>query len=331
MKFLMSLLLVTVVSTQGASAKSADNEQARKAFVQGTKLFEQNKFDEAAASFQKSYDLRPSWKILLNIGQCHAAAKNFGSALEAFTAYLSQGGDDVPVEKRDEIVAEIRIMKELVGQLQAEAPNGAEIIIDGLNRGRFPLPGPILISVGVNHDVKVVKDETILLQKTIRVNSGTTILLTVPKKDPGPDAKPVAGAEQNTQAAADDSEHTAPTKTTTAHKAPYSKPLRIGGWVTAGTGIGLLVAGVITGATVLSLNKKNLSDECAVGCEDLPQQIKNLQVSTNVLLGEGAGVTCIGAAILIYSYVKQKKNAKRVSLLPEIRSDRLGLKLAYDF
>ncbi len=330
MKKIKSLFVLMTVLLLCTKVFADDNDEARAAFQKGKTLFSQEKYSEAASSFQKSYDLRPSWKILLNIGQCNAAAKDYGRALEAFEAYLAQGGDDVPLDIRDEIIAEIRIMKELVGYLQSKAPDGSELIINGVIRERYPLPGPVLVSAGVNHDVKILKDGKILLQRTIRINSGRTMELHAVDESPLPiennttDAQNhnktnIINADKNTRSAIDQ------------RKKLYSRPLRIAGWATTGVGLGLLVGGIVTGAMVLSLHNEYTSDECNTGCEDHSYRIRNLQVSTNVLVGEGAGVTCIGAAILIYSYLKQKKNARKVSFLPSFQPDNLTFTISYIF
>ncbi|MBN2530773.1 MAG: hypothetical protein JXR76_30580 [Deltaproteobacteria bacterium] len=41
-------------------------------------LFENEQYPEASAKFRKAYELKPSWKILVSIGQCEATAKNRG-------------------------------------------------------------------------------------------------------------------------------------------------------------------------------------------------------------------------------------------------------------
>jgi hypothetical protein len=340
MKKLLIFSVMIAVSTVSAAAYADNNEEAKKAFVQGTKLFEQNKFAEAALSFQKAYDLRPSWKILANIGECSAAAKEYGVALEAFEAYLSQGGDEVPIDKRDNVVAEIRVLRELVGQLVAEAPDGADLIIDGIRRGRFPLPGPVLVSAGVNHDVKIEKDGKILIRKTMRINSGNTMELSATK----PAAASSSETGPSTTEAPKATEDTSPTRAeqkdrTTdkdkgkgKKKGDYSKPLRVAAWTTTAVGLGLLAGGVVTGVLAMSSNSDYNNNKCgSEGCDVLRKKVKNLQVTTNVLLGEGGGVTAVGVALVIVSYVQQKKRSKQVTVLPSIDSKNLGLSLTYQF
>jgi tetratricopeptide (TPR) repeat protein len=341
MKNILICCIVVSVFTIPPEAASNTNDDAKQAFVLGTKQFEQGKFAEAARSFQKAYDLRPAWKILLNIGECSAAAKEYGVALEAFESYLSQGGDEVPLDKRDNVVAEIRVLRELVGQLVAEAPDGSELIIDGIKRARFPLPGPVLVSAGVNHDVKILKDGYILIQKTMRINSGNSMELSalkpaseaVPETEPSTaekplstDNKPQATAEEDTGSQRDKK------KDRKKKEKSYSKPLRIAAWTTTAVGLGLLAGGVVTGVLAYTNNNDVNAGNCgSQGCDALEKKVKNLQITTNVLLGEGGGVTAVGAALLIVSYVQQKKRSKHAMLLPVIDSQNLGLTLTYQF
>ncbi len=345
MKNLLIFFTAAIVFTIHAAALGDTNDDARKAFAAGTKLFDQGKFAEAAQSFQKAYDLRPSWKILLNIGECSAAAKEYGVALEAFQAYLSQGGDEVPLDKRDSVVAEIRVLRELVGQLNAQAPDDAELFIDGIRRGRFPLPGSVLVSAGINHDVKILHDGDILMQKTVRINSGNAMELNALKPTSEDEAKTASTAssdsapDDNDRASAagdrgedNDNKADRDRESRSEKKKVYSKPLRIAAWTTTVAGLGLLAGGLVTGVLAWANNGDYLNDNCgSAGCPALNKKIKNLQITTNVLLGEGGGVTAIGTALLIASYVQQKRRSEHALLLPDVNSQRLGLTFTYQF
>ena len=145
------------------------------AFDKGTEQFRAGEYKAAATSFEEAYRLRPSWKIRFNIGQCRAAAKMYGRALEAFEAYLSEGGDDVPPEKKYDVINEIRNIRELVGYVDIEAAEGMTVHLDGEERGAAPLPGPVALSAGVNHRVVVILGDETVLDREVRVNSGNTL------------------------------------------------------------------------------------------------------------------------------------------------------------
>ena len=56
------------------------------------------RFLEAVRAFRSANEINPSWKIEFNIGQCEAALKRYGLAMEAFEKYLALGGDEVPTD-----------------------------------------------------------------------------------------------------------------------------------------------------------------------------------------------------------------------------------------
>jgi hypothetical protein len=274
---------------------AAEKEEAKKAFTRGTALYKENRFAEAADEFRKAQRLRPSWKILYNIGQCSAAAKQYGLALEAFEAYLSQGGDEVPKEKRTSVIEEIRILREMVGYLTLDAPAGADVVVDGYVRGATPLPGPMAVGTGVTHSLVVRQGDTQIFSKDVRVNSGNTLHIetqpdetTAPpppasRTDPGPSIKP-------------DQPHV-----DTAKKHNYI-PLRMAGWVTTGLGVGALVAMAVTGYKTAELNKETDDND--------RDKVNTYQKTTNALLGVGATLTVAGATMVIVSYVSEKRHRK---------------------
>jgi hypothetical protein len=330
MRFVLTLLAMITVLTTQTIVKAGEKEESESALQKGAELFESGRYNEAAELFQKAYDLNPSWEILLNIGQCSAAKKEYGRALEAFEAYLAKGGDDVPLQKRDEIIAEIRQFRERVGQLRAEGPDGAEIIVDGHSRGRFPLPGPLLVSGNVDHEVTVEMDGEVLMQKTVRVGIGDSQELTMEDQE-GPRSE----QDQNLFET-DDTVEGGQRKKRSAGSAeprrpPYSKPLRVSGWVISSMGVGLLIGGAIVGGITVSNDNKRTDGDCTGTKCDL--KIKNLQITTNVLLGEGGVVAVAGATILIVSYIQQKRRAEKraVSLLPVVNPKGFGFFLTHFF
>ena len=98
---LLVLLGFTLLNAAICEAADEDERKAREAFQRGAEFYGQAQYAKAAEAFREAYRLRPSWRLFFNIGQCSAAAKEYGLALEAFESYLSEGGDEVPVEKRD--------------------------------------------------------------------------------------------------------------------------------------------------------------------------------------------------------------------------------------
>ena len=169
--------ILTIVSA--AWAGSPDSEKARVVFKQGVEHYEAGRHEKALEAFEEVDRLRPTWKIYFNIGQCRAILKHYGRAIEAFERYLAKGGDDVPSARRDEVLSELRRMREMVGALEVKAPSGALVIVDGEKRGRTPLPGRLKLVAGVNHTVVIKKGDDVLLDRTVRVGGGESIVIEV--------------------------------------------------------------------------------------------------------------------------------------------------------
>ena len=288
------MLLCVLLMTMSGQLVAGEQEEAKKAFGRGAALYKENRFAEAGDEFRKAYQLRPSWKILFNIGQCSAAAKEYGLALEAFESYLSQGGDEVPKEKRMDVIEEMRILREMVGYLTVVGPDGASVVVDGRVRGTLPLPGPVPIGTGVNHDLEIRDDNAVLVQRTIRVNSGKTLNMDTNETE---NPSPVPPTSPTEQVVADVDEHAPEEAVITEDR---TKPLRIAGWATAGLGVGALAAMAVTGVKTYSINQdKNPKEN---------DKLYNYQLATNILVGVGSTLTVAGATMLVVAYVSRKRS-----------------------
>ena len=165
-----SLLLSCLLGFMPTVAAAAD--QARTLFQKGTDLFAGEKYEEAVEAFRAAYAVRPSWKLLFNIGQAEAAARRYGQALEAFEQYLAEAGDEISLERQQEVQNEARRLREMVGTLMVTAPSGAMILVDDLERGTAPMPDGILVSAGVSHGLKAVIDGKVVAESEARVRVG---------------------------------------------------------------------------------------------------------------------------------------------------------------
>jgi len=180
------LLALSFVSLSPSPSQAQNDEEknqlAKQLFDNGIRMFESGQYQVAADSFREAYKVRPSWKIFYNIGQTESAAGRYGLALESFQQYLAQGKDDVPGDRKDYVLNEIRRLRDLVGDLEVEAPDSSVIYVDGVERGTLPLLAPILVEAGVEHDVIVVASDGKWTRK-LKVWSGKSVRLKCEDKD----------------------------------------------------------------------------------------------------------------------------------------------------
>ena len=155
---LVTALIATTFSF-GRPAQAADADAtaaAREHFQKGLAAYGDERFAEAADEFDQAYKLSPAFKLLYNIGQVDAALGRSVEAVDAFDRYLKQGAAAIPEARRREVAAEVDKQLGRIGTISLRTfPEGAEIRIDGLLRGRTPLAKAIRLNAG-RHTVEAV-------------------------------------------------------------------------------------------------------------------------------------------------------------------------------
>ncbi|HUT78468.1 MAG TPA: tetratricopeptide repeat protein [Polyangia bacterium] len=312
----VALLLAAVP----ARAQEPDMARARAAFAEGKKLFEEQKPAQAASAFREAYRLSPSWKIFYNIGQCEAAAKRYGLALEAFERYLAEGGDEVDAARRDEVLAEVERLRKMVGTVSISAPDGAVVFVEGVERGVAPLSGKLPVSAGIEHVAWVVLDGMKGPERKFKIMGSDSIDLAL------------AGAGQGASAteAGTTAEPAEPGPAEFPERSP-SSGLWIGGWVMVGAGAAMLITGGITGGMALNLDE-DLYGSCpeehcpaTSDYQDKIDRLDRLSVVTDVMLFAGGAIAATGAVLLILDATRDEEPA--VSLAPALGPDFAGAAL----
>ena len=183
--------------SEGMSAGDGETQSspAYLAFEEGKRLFIEEKFAEAAEKFREANRLKPSWKLLYNIGQSETAAKHFGLGLEAFEQYLTIGGDDVSAERKKQVLQEIAQLRPIVGFFDIEAPVGATVTVGDIERGETPLPGPLMVAASIDHMVRITRGDTVLLERVARVGGGQHIRIVISEEK---EAAPVEPSPEGT-------------------------------------------------------------------------------------------------------------------------------------
>lgn len=194
----ISAFLMVLVTTVGSVAQGADevSAEAMKNFREGVKAFNVEEYQTAVKLFRAAYELNPSWKIFYNIGQCEAALKRYGLAIEAFERYLALGGDEVSAERRDDVLAELNRLRQLVGGVKVRGPDGLAIIVDGVRRGETPLGMAVVVTAGSPHTVRLERDGAVLLEEEITVRGGATYELDASEMQQSGTANDMEAAEQ---------------------------------------------------------------------------------------------------------------------------------------
>ncbi|MBN2531105.1 MAG: hypothetical protein JXR76_32265 [Deltaproteobacteria bacterium] len=328
------LLSVFIAAAPPASADEVD-DLAATLFKEGKREFENLNYTAAARAFRDAYRLRPSWKLLYNIAQSEAAAKNYGLALDAFERYLAEGGDAIPAARESEVADEMGRLKLKVGNLALKAPAGATILINDTTRGTTPLPGYVRLASGREHHLVVKQGEEVLLDRRVRIGSEETLEVIV---NGNPDAAVASNnpEDKNTDTPASETD-------TTAEKADHlpkmqtssSHPLKVTGWSLIGAGGALLIAGSITGGITMAKSSK-LQEDCPnkvcddPDAKDRHSTTKNLAIATDILLVAG-GVTAATGLVLLLVDRKRQRNERAARVTPFANASAAGFLLQGQF
>ncbi len=327
---------LSFAAEQGETNK-ADLKAARDLFKKGTAQFNSGLFDEASKSFRDAYQLQPNWKIQYNIAQSEAAAKHHGLALTAFETYLALGGDDINDPQRlEEVQREIERLKKMVGYVSVKAPEGAIILINGIEQGTAPLAGVIPISGSVVHEVTVkLPNGKILPVQKVSLVSGKQADLSFIENTAETVTPPVSDTDKTAK-----SEPATQSESVPVSKAKKDKikPLKLVGWITLGVGAATVIAGGVVGGLALSADKaieKNCTNE---GCynDDMGLVYKrdNLSLTSDVLFAVGGTATAAGLVIVLIGAIKAKKEhntEKTVFISPIFNRQNAGLSLEVRF
>ena len=110
-RFLTTTLLVSMMCAHTLANETARKDEARSSFEQGVQAFEEGRVSEALIAFQRAYSLRPSFRILYNIGQAQTELGLTRQAVESFEKYLAEGKGNIDTERRITVEQELRRLR----------------------------------------------------------------------------------------------------------------------------------------------------------------------------------------------------------------------------
>ncbi|MDJ0761573.1 MAG: tetratricopeptide repeat protein [Myxococcota bacterium] len=188
-----ALVLATLLCFDASAAAKTDKQRALKAFKTGVNLYQAGDMEGAVKKFRYADALHPSWKIKYNIGQCEAALKRYGEAIEAFEQYLGQGGDDVTSKRRDEVLAELDRLRRMVGTITVTGEPGIDVYVGMVKRANTSVRASIKVTAGVEHEISFVKNGEKLGTVKLIVSAGEVVSLPTDTQQPKTVAVSVPG------------------------------------------------------------------------------------------------------------------------------------------
>jgi hypothetical protein len=145
-----------------APAAGPDDKKAEAEahYTRGKDGLSRRDFEAALAEFLLARQLYPLWNATYNAGRFMEELHRYDEALSMFEAVVREFGDAMLAnyrEYREEAQRKVTRLRELVGTIEIEdAEPGADIVIDGRDRGEYPALAPLRVGAG-SHLVRVSK------------------------------------------------------------------------------------------------------------------------------------------------------------------------------
>jgi hypothetical protein len=292
--FVVGLLVAQAGAAGPARAQPASNEsstsegqQAHEHFSLGVKLYADGDFGPALAQFERAYAVKPHFRVLYNIAQCHFELRDYVPARAALKRYLAEGGSaSLDAERRTRVEADLADMGRRIAQVDVQSNvRGAVVYIDGRKIGTTPLPQPIEVSEG-QRSVSVESSAGGTKQRSLLLVGGERQTVTVNFELAAPEAGAGYGLEKSSA------------RPQAASSAPSIGP---GFWV-AGVGAVLLAGGAgATGYLALRAQDERRArlDRPGVAAEldSDSRRIRTLAITSDAFLG--GAIICAGIATTI--------------------------------
>ena len=295
-----AVILIFSSAAFSAGKEISDKKKAKQFFLKGKLLVDKGKYEEAIEKLEISYDLYPVPLVLFNIALCYEELHKYAEAVSFYNEYL-ETGEDEPYERKEKVFKQIEELTEFLGKVHLEVDeDGAEVILDGKAIGRTPV-NVILVETG-KHELAVNKEGFLKAWKKFSIVAGQTFTLSFTMQETG--EKGDVGSER-------------PKKKKSKGKG-RGGALWTGGWVVFGAGAALALAGTVTGGMALSMGS-DLEGKCPDGVcppeyHDDNNKMKNLALSSDILLGVGLVGVAAGAVCLILDWKLEAKTEKKPSV-----------------
>jgi len=301
--------LVIAVASTATSAVTAGvkEDEARMHFEQGVRLYEEGQYEQAAIAFARAYELKPSFRLLFNIGQAESELKHYARALEAFTRYLAEGGDQVPPDRVTTVKSEIERLNALVGMIIVECQvDGARVLLDNESKGETPLAGPIFVDIG-KHEVVVKQGQDELLREVVRVAGGQRVTLEVEAGDGEPGT-------------------TSDTDGSPVPEEPDGGG-RVWTWIALGIGGAAGITGAAIGGAAMSkradLEVSCVDNHCPPSKEGESDTIETMNLTADVLFGLAAAGIVTG--VILFFVEPDDETEAQVAVAPAVTAGGAGL------
>lgn len=145
---------------------------AKDLFRRGVALLNAGDFEGALDFFLRSRAFVPSGPNTKNAAICLERLGRYDEALEMFEELLRSFGASLSPIEQATLGQLLHVLAERVGSIQITANVDGQVVVDGRDRGRLPLVGPIRVR-GPRHLIRITKDGYAPFEMVLDVASGS--------------------------------------------------------------------------------------------------------------------------------------------------------------
>lgn len=259
-------------------ADDAGNEdlgEARQRYERALELSDEGNYEGALYEFQRAYKLKPTYRLLYNLGVVSVATRDYVRAIDYYTRYLVEGDGKIEPARTTEVKSQLERLKGRIGKLRITVTvAGADVTIDDVSLGKSPLPNELTVNAGRRKITATIVGYAPATALVELVGNETRAVMLAPVRS----------------------------STTTIVDRP-SRPIPWIGWVATGA---LAVGATTTG--VLALRARGSYNETVgtVGAsgDDVSSDyrtMRSLSITSDVLIG----ATVIAAGVALYLTLKK--------------------------
>jgi Tfp pilus assembly protein PilF len=202
-----------------AKPKSPKQKEADQRFKRGVALFNDTKYAEALAEFERAYEIAPHPLVLYNIASCHRQMSHYAEAVNYYRRFLAEGKGVVPAARLTAAQSELDATLLLIARVTvtvSPALDGTQLLLDGVPLDTSTMP---LILPPGEHRLTARTPGRPDAERTVRVASGDEVAVELvltqpplvrepPGETPGPTAAPTPmGVEATAESARAEPRH----------------------------------------------------------------------------------------------------------------------------
>jgi hypothetical protein len=193
-------LALSVVSPGRARAQDdATVEMARQRFREGVQFYDQRQYDKARLAFLQAYALKPHPSVLLNLAQSELRAGHPDDASGHFNEYLRTNTEASEAEKQEAELG-LAASKSKVAEVAVSVDvAGAQISVDGAEKGVAPLAGPLYLMPGAHTIEAKANDKHAAKSGTFSAGQSASFSLALRASQASPPPPPAAAEESKAE------------------------------------------------------------------------------------------------------------------------------------